>query len=65
MVLIKCEDGTEYSQIFYTEDARNGEQKDEKLKSWKVHNCILQLNTVVRTNNPSLYISALNKTHGI
>lgn len=51
VVSIKFEDGTEYSQMFYTGDARDGGQKDERWKSEKLkstHN-ILLLNIVVCT----------------
>lgn len=49
MVAIKCEDGTKCTQAFYTEDTRDGGQKDENLKSGKVQNYILQINIVMCT----------------
>lgn len=66
MVSIKREDGTEYALTFYTEDTRDGGQKDERWKFEKLKDTELYTTAKYRgMYNLSPYISTLNKTHDI
>lgn len=63
IVSIKHEDGTEYAQFFYTEDARDGGQKDERWKSEKLKSTELYTTTKYWcVQSFSLYFSPWQKS---